>query len=302
MGAYGASVQAGTLYGCEDGGDLLLLDVTPLTLGFESGAGEIAPMIMRNTVIPTKRSQLISTSEDNQQTVSIRIYEGERPLANDSHFLGEFNITGIPPAPRGQPRIEVTFEIDSNGILYVGAEHRGTGKSEKVSISNDKGRLTEEQIEHMIRDAERFASVDQTGKERRWARTAFSEYLGMMKGAMGGSSGIENVTSKMDDKEKEMLLNAVNHATQWLRSHPGAELHEIEAQRGGVESMCKCTSTLLKYCPGDAARELDVGNAPRMHYVNDHKSKAPAMPNMIEAPEMPKMLTDVLFDSIDEEL
>merc|ERR1712232_1539688 len=218
MGAYGASVQAGTLYGCEDGGDLLLLDVTPLTLGFESGAGEIAPMIMRNTVIPTKRSQLISTSEDNQQTVSIRIYEGERPLANDSHFLGEFNITGIPPAPRGQPRIEVTFEIDSNGILYVGAEHKGTGKSEKVSISNDKGRLTEEQIEDMIRNAERFASVDRAGTERRRARTALSEYLGMMKGVMESSSGVEN--DQVDDKDKALLLEAVNNAALWLRSNP----------------------------------------------------------------------------------
>merc|ERR1712232_81721 len=172
MGAYGASVQAGTLHGGEGGQDLLLLDVTPLTLGFESGEGEFAAVLRRNTAIPTKRSQLISTSEDNQQTVSIRIYEGERPLANDNHFLGEFNITGIPPAPRGQPQIEVTFEVDSNGILYVGAEHKGTGKSEKVGISSDKGRLTEEQIEDMIRDAERFSSVDQAVEERRWARAA----------------------------------------------------------------------------------------------------------------------------------
>merc|ERR1712232_1473404 len=146
------------------------------------------------------------------------VLEGERPMTKDNHLLGKFELGGIPPAPRGQPRIEVTFEIDSNGILNVGAEHKGTGKSEKVSISNDKGRLTEEQIEDMIRDAERFASVDQAGKERRWARAALSEYLGMMKGVMESSSGVEN--DQVDDKDKALLLEAVNNAALWLRSNP----------------------------------------------------------------------------------
>lgn len=157
--AYGAAVQAGSLSG-EGGSDLLLLDVTPLTLGLSTGAGEMMKLISRNTVIPTKRTQIVSTEYDNQPAISIQVYEGERFMAKDNHLLGMFNFSGIPPAPRGQPQIEVTFEIDSNGILSVSGWDKASGKSEMISFSSDKGRLTEDEIERMIVEPEKNVDFD----------------------------------------------------------------------------------------------------------------------------------------------